>query len=49
MFLMHGVTIPRIPAEEFDGKVFAMLMIVGIMLIFAGYVGYRSRNLMEAE
>ncbi|MFV0466192.1 MAG: ABC transporter permease [Lachnospiraceae bacterium] len=38
---------PRLPAEEFDSTVFAVITILGILLIVVGYLGYIRRDRME--
>lgn len=39
--------IPRMPMEDFDGTVFAVITIISIVLMFLGYLGYKRRDLVE--
>jgi len=39
--------IPRMPAEPFDGTVFAAVTVISAALMVAGYLGYRRRDMAE--
>ena len=39
--------IPRMPAEPFDGAVFAAVTAIGAALMVLGYAGYRRRDMAE--
>lgn len=39
--------IPRMPMEEFDGAVFAVITGISIVLMAVGYLGYKRRDLVE--
>lgn len=39
--------IPKMPVDEFDGVVFAVICAVSVVLMIVGYVGYERRNLIE--
>lgn len=39
--------IPRMPMEEFDGTVFAVITAISICFLLIGYLGYKKRDLVE--
>lgn len=39
--------IPRMPVEEFDGRIFAVMTGIGVILMVIGYLGYQKRDFME--
>ncbi|OQO68532.1 tetronasin resistance protein [Enterococcus villorum] len=39
--------IPQLPAEEFDGTVFAVITAISICFLFIGYLGYKRRDIVE--
>ncbi|HAP5550985.1 TPA: tetronasin resistance protein, partial [Enterococcus faecalis] len=39
--------IPRLPMEEFDGTIFAVITVISIVFLFVGYLGYKRRDMVE--
>ncbi|AYE37143.1 tetronasin resistance protein [Companilactobacillus zhachilii] len=39
--------IPRMPIDKFDGSTFATITVISLVMIVAGYIGYRRRDLIE--
>lgn len=39
--------IPRMPVDDFDGQVFAVLTALSLVLMVIGYAGYRRRDMIE--
>ena len=35
------------PAEEFDGGTFVGITVISVGILFAGYLGYKKRDLRE--
>ena len=39
--------IPRMPVDEFDGAVFAVITAISVVMMLVGYLGYRRRDMIE--
>ncbi|MDO5410023.1 MAG: tetronasin resistance protein [Lachnospiraceae bacterium] len=39
--------IPRMPMDEFDGMVFAVVTVLSLVIMVIGYLGYRKRDMVE--
>jgi len=39
--------IPRMPIDQFDGAIFITMTVISIVLMVLGYIGYRTRDMVE--
>ena len=39
--------IPRMPVDQFDGVIFITMTVISILLMVLGYIGYRTRDMVE--